>query len=133
MFATTQKSVSMILGAALVAAAAFATPVFAGEAALVQNEQAAQHAIAATVESSTAQVDTAPVALSRNESLAQRAIVDLSTPAFEQSDVLGQATLTQNETAARRSIVDAYASDESARYEGAATTRVASTRSPSTP
>ena len=83
MFAKTQKSVSMILGVALVAAATFAAPALAGEATLSQNEHAAQSAIAGTRESAPASTDASPATLARNESLAQRAIVDAT--AFEGS------------------------------------------------
>lgn len=130
MFATTQKSVSMILGAALVAFAAFQAPAFAGEASLAHNERAAQSAIVSTGDSLPASVDASPVALSRNEGLAQRVIVDVSAPTSHRVDATGDATLTQNEVAAQRAIADAAASAASARNAGAATVSVASTRSP---
>lgn len=129
MFAKTQISASMILGVALSAAATFATPVFAGEATLSQNEHAAQSAIVATVESASASADASPAALSRNESLAQRAIVDVSVKSSSGVDVSG-ATLTQNEIAARRAIADATVSDSSVRYGTSANTSVVSARSP---
>lgn len=129
MFATTQKSVSMILGAALVAFAAFQAPAFAGEASLSQNERAAQIAIVDTVENLPASVDVSAATLSRNEGLAQRVIVDVSAPASHRVDATGEAKLTQNEVSAQRAIADASAA-VSARSAGAATTSVASMRSP---
>ena len=131
MFAKTRISASMILGVALSAAATFAAPAFAGEATLSQNEQAAQGAIVATVESAPASVDASPVALSRNESLAQRAIVDVSATGSRRVEAASEVTLTQNEIAAQRAIVDATAADASARYGTSAKTSVVSTRSPS--
>lgn len=129
MFAMTQKSVSMILGAVLVAFAAFQAPAFAGEATLSHNERAAQSAIAGTVESSSASVDVSPNTLTRNESLAQRVIVDVSAPVSHRVDASGEVTLTQNEIAAQRAIADAAAS-VSARNASTATVSVASMRSP---
>ena len=131
MFAKTQSSVSMILGVALFAAATFAAPAFAGEVKLSQNEHAAQSAIVAPVESAPASVDASPALLARNESLAQRAIVDVAAKSSPRVEVSGEATLTQNEIAARRAIADATASDSSVRYGTSAKTSVVSTRSPS--
>ena len=131
MFAKTQKSVSMILGVALIAAATFAAPALAGEATLSQNEHAAQSAIAGTRESAPASTDASPATLARNESLAQRAIVDVSAPGSLRADAAGAVTLTQNEIAAQRAIVDATASEDSVRHRSRATTSVVSTQSPS--
>jgi hypothetical protein len=124
MFAKTQKSVSMILGVALSAAATFAAPAFAGEASISQNERAAQSAIVAT-ETPPTSVDTSPATLAGNEALAQRAIVDLQTPASPRVDAIDNATLAQNEISAQRAIADAAAS--AATYTGAAKSGVAST------
>ena len=129
MFAKTQKSVSMILGVALIAAATFAAPAFAGEATLSQNEHAAQSAIAGIRESAPASTDASPATLARNESLAQRAIVDVSAPGSLRADAAGAVTLTQNEIAAQRAIVDATASEDSVRHGSRATTSVVSTQS----
>ncbi|HEY4138581.1 MAG TPA: hypothetical protein VGN65_09020 [Casimicrobiaceae bacterium] len=129
MSATTRNSVSMILGAALMAASASAAPAFAGEASLSQNEIAAQRAIAGTVDTASASVDASPATLARNESLARRVIVDVSAPATARVGAIGQATLTQNEIAAQRAIADAPA-PASSRNADAATLSVASTRSP---
>jgi len=129
MFAKTQNTVSMILGVALSAAAAFAAPVFAGEAALAHNEGAAQSAIVGTGESASASVDTTPATLARNENLAQRVIVDESAPTSDRMGAIGEATLTQNELAAQRAIADAAVAG-STQYATGATTSVVSTRSP---
>jgi len=129
MFAKTQNTVSMILGVALSAAAAFAAPVFAGEAALAHNEIAAQSAIVGTGESAPASVDTTPATLARNENLAQRVIVDESAPTSDRMGAIGEATLTQNELAAQRAIADAAVAG-STQYATGATTSVVSTRSP---
>ena len=128
MFAKTQKTVSMILGVALVAAATFAAPAFAGESALSHNERASQEAIRGTAASLPVSIDASSATLARNEELAQHAIVDVS-PRNAPVDTIGQATLTRNEIAAQRAIVDAPVSDPS-RYAANAKTRVASTRSP---
>jgi len=130
MFAKTQNTVSMILGVALSAAAAFAAPVFAGEAALAHNEGAAQSAIVGTGESAPASIDTTPATLARNENLAQRVIVDESAPTSDRMGAIGEATLTQNELAAQRAIADAAAVAGSTQYATGATTSVVSTRSP---
>ena len=131
MFAKTQNTVSMILGVALVAAATFAAPAFAGEAALSHNERAAQGAVVSTVESVPAPIDASAATLSRNESLAQRAIVDVSVPASDRVDAIGSATLTRNEIAAQRVIVDVTnASADALRHATGTKTSVASTRSP---
>jgi len=129
MFAKTQNTVSMILGVALSAAAAFAAPVFAGEAALAHNEGAAQSAIVGTGESAPASVDTTPATLARNENLAQRVIVDESAPTSDRVGAIGEATLTQNELAAQRAIADAAVAG-STQYATGATTSIVSTRSP---
>jgi hypothetical protein len=129
MFATTQKSVSMILGVALSAAATFAAPVFAGEASLAHNEIAAQNAIVGTVDSASASTDASPATLARNEALAQRVIVDVSTPSGRVG-AIGEATLTQNEIAAQRAIVDASVANRTDRSASSAKTSVTSTRSP---
>jgi len=130
MFAKTQKSVSMILGVALIAAATFAAPALAGEATLSQNEHAAQSAIAGTRESAPASTDASPATLARNESLAQRAIVEVSAPGSLRADTAGAVTLMQNEIAAQRAIVDATAFEGSVRHGSHATTSVVSMRSP---
>lgn len=130
MFATTKKSVSMILGVALVAAAAIEAPAFAGEAGLAHNEMAAQSAIVGTVDNAPASVDASPATLARNESLAQRVIVDVSAPVSNRAGAIGEATLTQNEIAAQRAIADSAASAPSAGHAGAATATAVATRSP---
>ena len=129
MFAKTQKSVSMILGVALVAAASFAAPAFAGEAALSHNERASQEAILGTAATLPVSVDASSATLAHNEDLAKRVIVDVPTHDAP-VDAIGQATLTHNEIAAQRVIVDAPASDSSSRHAANAATRVASARSP---
>ena len=129
MFAKTQNTVSMILGVALSAAATFAAPVFAGEAALAHNEGAAQSAIVGTGESAPASVDTTPATLARNENRAERVIVDESAPTSDRVGAIGDATLTQNELAAQRAIADAAVAG-STQYATGATTSVVSTRSP---
>ena len=127
MFAKTQNTVSMILGAALFAAAVFASPAIAGDTSLSQNEHASQGAIAGSADTLPASVDALSATLARNETLAQHAIVDAS-PRNASVDTIGQVTLTQNEIAAQRVIADAPVS--STRYAANAKTRVASTRSP---
>src|SRR5690349_18336448 len=129
MFAKTQNTVSMILGVALVAAAPFAAPAFADEALLGLNERAAQVAIAGGGDRSPATVDASQAVLARNETLAQRAIVDVPTPASQRIDAIGAVTLLQNEVAAQRAIADAAAAMP-ARNAGAATASLVSTRSP---
>jgi hypothetical protein len=132
MFAKTQNNVSMILGVALVAAATFTAPTFAGEPSLSHNEQASQGAIVGTLENLSPSVDASAATLARNEDFARHAIVDTFAPASHRADATGTATLTQNEIAAQRSIVDAAAADRFARYTATANKRVASTRSPAT-
>lgn len=127
MFAKTQTTVSMILGVAL-SAATFAAPAFAGE--LSHNERAAQSAIVAT-ESAPSSIDASPATLSRNESLAQRVIVDAPVSTSDRAGVTGEATLAQNEIAAQRAIADATATATTTSRGGAATAGVAATRSPS--
>ena len=128
MFATTQKSVSMILGVALSAAATFAAPAFAGQA-LSQNEQAAQAAITGTTGHVSVSVDAPEATLAHNERFAQRAIVDSSESTSNPTAGFGAATLTQNERAAQHSIVAAPYSDV-ALGAGGAGTRVTSLRAP---
>lgn len=130
MFAKTQNTVSMILGAALVAATAFAAPAFASGASLSHNENAAQNAIVGSFDNATASVDVSPATLARNEGLAQRVIVDVSAPVSNRAGTIGDATLTQNEVAAQRAIADAAASAGSAHDATSAKTSVVSTRSP---
>jgi len=126
MFAKTQNTVSMILGVAL-SAATFAAPAFAGE--LSHNERAAQSAIVAT-ESAPSSVDASPATLSRNESLAQRVIVDVPASTSDRTGTTGEATLAQNEIAAQRAIADATATATTTSRGGVATVGVAATRSP---
>jgi hypothetical protein len=133
MFATTRNTASMILGVALVAAAAFTAPAFAGQSSLSQNEQASQSAIVGTLENLPQSVDASAATLARNEDLARQAIVDTSVPVSHRADATGAVTLTQNEIAAQRSIVDTAAADRFARYSGKTHKRVASMRSPATP
>lgn len=129
MFAMTKKSVSMILGVALSAAAMFAAPVFAGEASLAHNEIAAQSAIVGTFDNAPASSDASPATLARNETLAQRVIVDVPAPS-DRVGAIGAATLTQNEIAAQRAIVDATVANGKDRFASSAKTSVVSTRSP---
>ncbi len=133
MFATTRKSAPMILGVALVAAAAFQTA-FAAEPALSHNERAAQAAIVgdASHVAFTAAATTAP-SLAHNEAQARCVISDVSTAPVQRDATIGAATLTHNEISAQRSIVDAASSDGFARYAGTTSNRVASMRSPATP
>ena len=133
MFATTKNRTSMILGVALLAGAAFQTSAFAADTTLVHNERAAQAAISGDSESRT----IAPVAstspnLARSEAQARCVISDASVPAAQRDTTIREATLTHNEIAAQRSIVDANTTDGFVRYEGTATKSVASTRSPTT-
>ena len=133
MFATTRNSVSMILGVALLAGAAFQTSAFAADATLANNERAAQTVIAGDTENrAVLSAETSSAGLAGAEALAQRVILDSSAPVANRDTSISEATLTHNEIAAQRSIVDATASDGSVRYEGAATKSVASTRSPAT-
>ena len=81
MFATTKNRVSMILGVALLAGAAFQTSAFAADATLASNERAAQSAIVGGTEIRAAvSADTSSPSLARSEALAQRVIVDVSAP-----------------------------------------------------
>ncbi len=133
MFATTQNRLSMILGVALVAGAAFQTSAFAADATLVHNERAAQAAIAGDTEShAIAPVGSPSPNLARSEAQARCVISDASVPAAPRDTTITEATLTHNEIAAQRSIVDANTSDNAVRYQGTATKSVASTRSPTT-
>jgi hypothetical protein len=133
MFAKTTRSVSMILGVALLAGAAFQAPAFAAESTLVHNERAAQAAIAGDTESrASAPVASSSPNLARSEAQARAAIFDASAPAAHQGATIGEATLTHNEIAAQRAIVDATTSEGFVRYEGTAATRVAAMRSPTT-
>lgn len=131
MFAKTQKSVSMILGVALVAAASFAAPAFAGEAALSHNERASQEAILGSVDSLPASVDASSATLARNETFARRAIADASTSPYRGAS-FEAATLRHNEIAAQRAIADRGAIDDRTHADASAATRIVSTRSPTT-
>ena len=139
MFATTTlaktpNTVSMILGVALLAGAALGTPAFASDATLANNERAAQAAIIGeTASRAVAGHEVSSPSLARSEASAQRVIVYVSAPVTPRNATIGKASLTQNEIAAQRSIVDATAAPGTTQYDGAATTSVASTRSPVTP
>jgi hypothetical protein len=138
MFATTQNRISMILGVALLAGAAFQTSAFAAETTLASNERAAQSAIVGETEIRTAvpadasSRSEASPSIARAEALAQRVILDVSTPAPQSGASIGEATLSHNEIAAQRSIVDATVSDGTERHAATAKT-VATTLSPATP
>jgi hypothetical protein len=132
MFATTQNRISMILGVALLAAA-FQTSAFAAETTLASNERAAQSAIVGGTEIRAAvSADTSLPSIARAEALAQRVILDVSTPAPHGRASIGQATLSHNEIAAKRSIVDATTSNGTVRHAATAKT-VASTLPRATP
>jgi hypothetical protein len=131
MFATTKNRISMILGAVLFAGAALQTP--ASAASLAKNEHAAQAAIGGDLEDAAAVPGQSPAPnIAHSEALARCAISNASTPVVRRAATIVEATLTHNEIAAQRAIVDATASDGFGRYAASTTKSVASMRSPST-